>query len=156
MAGSPTVYSNKKAIEDAYKLANLKPDELVLDLGCGNGRSLLIAAEKFGAKGVGIERSPFCYLHAKLAVYLAGQSKNVKILFGDLKIAEKYLKKADVIYLYLLNSALKEIETWFFQNLSSRARVVSLAFIFPNYKPKSTKKTLNLGVETTIQLYIKE
>lgn len=151
--GAPTVYSNSEAIIDAFKLANLKPKELVVDLGCGNGKSLIIAAKKFGAKGVGVERSPYCFLIAKMKVFLAGENKNIKIIFGDFKKAESYIKKADVVYLYLLNSVLKNIEDWLFSNIKNNARVVSLAFQFPEHKPKQIIETTNLGRETKVRMY---
>ena len=150
---SPTVYAYDEAIEDSLKLAKLKRGELVVDLGCGNAKSLIIAAKKFGAKGAGVEISPYCYLLANWRVFLAGERKNVKIIYGDFKKARKYLEKADVVYLYLLNSTLKNIETWFFKSVGKNTRVVSLAFVFPNHKPIKTKTTYNLGKKTTIRLY---
>lgn len=152
---SPTVYAYDQAIEDSLKLAGLKKGELVVDLGCGNAKSLIIAAKKFKAKGVGIEISPYCYLLASLRVFVAGERKNIKILFGDFKKAEKHLKKADVVYLYLLNSTLKNIEDWFFESITKKTRVVSLAFIFPNCQPVKKKNTFNLNKDTTIRLYKK-
>ncbi|MDD2752885.1 MAG: 50S ribosomal protein L11 methyltransferase [Candidatus Omnitrophica bacterium] len=153
--GTPIVYANNKAIFDAYALAGLKRGELVVDLGCGNAKSLIIAAKKFGAKGVGVDLSLYCYLKSRLNVALAGQSKNIKIIWGDFKAAESYLKNADVVYLYLLNSALKKIEPWFFSSISKNTRVVSLAFVFAKYKPVKTAETSNLNKKTFVRLYLK-
>lgn len=153
--GAPSVYSNSEAIFQALKLAELKKGGLIIDLGCGDARSLIIAAKKFGAHGIGVERSPFCFLKSKLNVLLAHESRNITILFGDFKVAEKYLKKADVIYLYLLNSVLKNIESWLFENISAKTKVVSLAFEFSDHKPKETSETKNLGRITKLRLYVK-
>ena len=57
--GAPTVYSSKKAVIDTLKLADLKKDELLIDLGCGNARVLILAAKEFGARGIGVDRSPY-------------------------------------------------------------------------------------------------
>ena len=152
---SPTVYANDKAIEDSLKLAKLRKGELVVDLGCGNAKSLLIAAKIFGAKGLGVEISPYCYLLARWRVFVAGEQKNIKIIFGDFKKVEKHLQKADVVYLYLLNSTLESIESWFFKSIGNKTRVVSLAFIFPNHKPTKAKTTFNLNKDTTTRLYKK-
>ena len=95
MLTSPTVYANDKAIEDSLKLAGLKRGESVVDLGCGNAKSLIIAAKKFGAKGIGVEISPYCYFLARWRVFVLGESKNIKIIYGDFTRAEKYLKSAD-------------------------------------------------------------
>lgn len=151
--GTPIVYASDLAIVDAFKLAKLKKADLVVDLGCGNGKSLIIAAKKFGAKGVGVDLSLYCYLKARLNVAIAGQSRNIKIVWGDFKKAEPYLKKADVVYIYLLNSVLKKIEPWFFKSISKNTKVVSLSFVFPNHTPIKITKTLNLNRKTSVRLY---
>ena len=107
--GAPTVYSSNQAMSDAMKLAGLKRGQVVIDLGCGNANSLVIAAKEFGAKGIGVEKSPLCYLQARYNVLRNHQQKNIKILFGGFSVAEKYLFEADVIYLYLLPSLLSKI-----------------------------------------------
>lgn len=150
---SPTVYANDNAIEDSLRLAGLKRGELVVDLGCGNAKSLIIASKKFGAKGVGVEISPYCYLLAKWRVFALGESRNIKIIYGDFKNAEEYLKRADVVYLYLLNATLKKIEKWFFASIAPKTRVVSLAFVFPNKKPIKSTETFNLRKFTKARLY---
>ncbi len=152
---APTVYAYSKAMEDAYELAELKKGETVIDLGCGNARSLIIAAKKYGAKGIGVEVSLYCYFKSKFNVALAGQSKNIRIVFGDLKKLGDDLKKADVVYLYLLNSVLKKIEPWFFDHISTDTRVVVLSFHFDKHKPIKSKSTYNLGKDTEVYLYKK-
>lgn len=151
--GSPIVYSNKKAVIDAIKLTKPQKGELFIDLGCGNGRTLLIASKKFGLKCIGVDRSLFCYLKANINILLAGESKNIKVVLGNFDKIESDLKKADIVYLYLLNSALVKIEDWFFEKINKDARVVSLAFWFPNHTPVAEGNTFNLGKETKIRLY---
>ena len=56
--GLPPVPTKPERIRKALKLANLQPSEVLYDLGAGDGRVLLIAARKFGAKAVGIEVGP--------------------------------------------------------------------------------------------------
>ena len=153
--GSPTVYANSKAVRDSLKLAKLKKDELIVDLGCGNANVLIIASRDFGARGVGVEISPWCYLKAWWNVLTNGQIGKVRIIFGDFKKAEEYLKRADVVYLYLLNETLKKLENWYFQSISRKTRTVSLAFWFPHSKPVETSDTYNLGKKTNIRLYRK-
>lgn len=152
--GAPIVYSNEIAVVDCLRLAKLKHGELVVDLGCGSGKSLMIASEKFGARGIGVEISPYAYLLAKTKKLIRRQ-KNYEIIFGDFKKAEPYLKKADVVYLYLLNSVLENIEDWLFKTISKDCRVVSLAFQFKNRKPNRTIKTYTLYHKTKAYLYKK-
>lgn len=153
---APTVYASDQAIIDAFKLAKLKSGELVVDLGCGNARSLIIAARIFGAKGVGVEISPYCFLKSRWNVFLAGESKNIKIIFGDFKKAKKHLGHANVVYLYLLNKVLTAIEPWFFAAIKEDARVVSLSFTFTEHIFIKSAKTFNLGKKTKIFLYGKD
>src|SRR5229473_2608779 len=55
---APFVTSPVRIVERMLELANLKPGETLYDLGCGDGRILIAAAEKYKAKAVGIEISP--------------------------------------------------------------------------------------------------
>lgn len=151
--GAPTVYANREAILAGLKLANLQKGDLIVDLGCGDGRALILAANKFGVKGVGVDRSFYCYLLASLRVLLSGEKKRVKIIWGDFKKAEPYLKKADAVYLYLLISVMKQIEPWLFSLLKPEAKVVSLSFKFPNRKIVKSAPTRNLGRQAEVYLY---
>lgn len=153
--GAPTAYANNKAVMDCLNLAELKKGEILIDLGCGNAKVLIIGARKFGAKGIGIERSPYCYLKSKINVLLSGQRKNIKVYFGDFKKVEEDIKKADVIYTYLLNSVKRKIESWLFSSISKNARVVSLAFTFPNHLPIDSAPTKTFGRSTKANLYMK-
>ena len=153
--GAPSVYANKGAISDTISLAKPQKKELIVDMGCGDGRSLVFAARKFDLNGVGIERSLYCFLLAKILVWLSGENKRVKILFGDFKKAENYLQKADIVYLYLLNIVLERNEAWFFSNIKDDARIVSLSFGFKKHTPQETINTKNLGKKTTAFLYKK-
>jgi len=154
LIGAPIVYSSPRAIRDSLELAKLKKGETILDLGCGSGRTLIIAAREFGAQGIGIDRSLFCVFKARLNVYLAGQSKNIKIYRKSFTNAKHEIKQADVIYLYLLNSTLKQIEDWFFSVVGEKTRVISLAFEFVTHKPLTEVKTVALGKVTKARLYI--
>lgn len=151
--GAPTVYASEQAIFDCFILAKLQPGQLVVDLGCGNARSLILAAKQFKSRGVGVERSPYAYLVARANVLLSGQSAKVKIYFGDFSKVAPDLKRADVIYLYLLNTVLSRIEKRLFETISSRTRIVSLAFQFAKHQPYELASTTTLGRETTIRLY---
>lgn len=153
--GAPVVYAHPRAITDAFRLAGLKKGETIVDLGCGNANTLIIAAKKFGAKGIGVERAPLFYWWSKVNVYLCGQSKNIKIYYGDFRKIESLLKTSDVIYLYLLTGVLSNIETWLFDHIGPQTRIVSLSFKFPNHEPMQTSQTCNLGDSTQVLLYKK-
>lgn len=151
--GAPSVFANDKAILDALKMANPQRGQLVLDLGCGDARSLIISAKEFGTEGVGIERSPYCWIKANILVKVSGQSDKIKILFGDFKTAEAYLGKSDVIYLYLLEKVLAEKENWIFDHISKSTKIVSLSFKFKKHLPVDSISTRNLHRMTNVYLY---
>jgi ribosomal protein L11 methylase PrmA len=151
--GAPTVHTQKSVIIEAYKLADLKKNETVLDLGCSDARALIYGVKKFGAKGIGVEISPFYFLKAKLAVLLSGQRRKIQIIFGNLKNSGELIKRSDVIYLYLLPKLLDEIEPKIFKYLKGNARVVTVGFYFKNKKTKFQKMVTNHGRKTKIYLY---
>ncbi len=153
--GAPIVYTTPSAIRDAWKFAGLKPGQTVIDLGCGNARSLIIAAREFGAKGIGVDRSVFCVLKSRLNVWLTGQSKNIKIIQGDFHKVEKEITEADFVYVYLLNKVLSEIEPWLFDTIGNKTEIVSMAFQFPVRVPVKECETVNLGNKTKIRIYSK-
>src|SRR5512138_3748991 len=67
--GLPPVPTKPERIQKALKLANLQPNEILYDLGAGDGRVLIIAARDFGAKAVGLEIGPIqCALISLRAV----------------------------------------------------------------------------------------
>lgn len=155
MIGSPVVYSYRGAVVDSMKLAKAKEGDLVVDLGCGSARTLITAVQKFGVKGVGVDRSLYCYLRSLMNVYLSGNKNNIKIIWGDFKKAEEDLKKADIVYLYLLNTTLKQIEDWIFESIGKKTKIVSLAFYFEKHEPIAETMTYTLGKDTKARLYTK-
>jgi len=94
--GSPYVMAKPKTIMQALKLAKLKKGEVLYDLGCGNGQ-VLIEAAKMGAKAVGFEISPFYYWWVRIRTF---GYPDISVRFQNIKTID--LKKADVVYCYLL------------------------------------------------------
>lgn len=142
--GAPTVYTSRKTIREALKLAGAKKGELITDLGCGNARNLITASKEFGLKGIGIEISPFYYILARINVIIRKENQNIRIYFGDFKRYKKIINKSDLIYVYLFPKINSKIEKFIFNNLKPKARIVSLAFPFPNHKTYKQLKNLAL------------
>lgn len=154
MTGVPIVYANKSAIIDALRLAGVKKGDLIVDLGCGDGRSLILAAKHFGAHGIGVDRATHSYLYSKINVFLSGQ-KGIRIIKGDFSAAENELKKADFVYVYLLENCLDRIEPWLFDNLKPSAKIISMAFRFKDRKPIAETKTKLLRMIASVRIYSK-
>lgn len=155
VTGSPIVYADRRAIHNCFRLAELFPGQTVIDLGCGNSRALIIATKEFRAKGIGVDRSFYSYFRSRINIWLTGQSKNIRVVWGDFRALEEDLVKADVVYLYLLNETLVGIESWLFSSVGQQTKIVSLAFAFPNHRPVKVFETFNLGQKTKIRIYKK-
>lgn len=128
-AAPPFVPTPKKTVEDMIKLANLQPGERVYDLGCGDGRFLIAAAEK-GAHAVGYELSLPTYL---LARFRTMGRRNIEVRFGD--FWTKDFGDADVIVCYLLSGKMSDFQQKIWPRLKPGTRVVSHSFTMPEIEP---------------------
>ena len=115
------------AVVDAMlKLADVKPTDVVYDLGCGDGIIVSTAAQKYGARAVGIDIDPQRVQEATERARKMGVSDKVKIVQGDLFEAD--IKEASVVTLYLLTSLNIKLMPKLKQELKPGTRVVSQSF----------------------------
>jgi predicted RNA methylase len=105
------------------KLADLKAGEILFDLGAGDGRTVVMAAKTFGARGVGVELREDLAKKALSTVHDNGLENRVTIVNGDMFNVN--LSSADVVYLYLTTSANEKIKPKLESDLKKGARVVS-------------------------------
>ena len=132
-------------------------DSRVLDLGCGDGRIAIIAAQEFGAKAVGVERDEGRYQKCVKKVTELHLENQVNIIHGDLLKVD--LSDADVVTLYLLTSANEKIKPNLDLYLKRGARVVSHDFKIPGWKAEKIKEvrdTEGYNSSHTLYLYRKE
>lgn len=87
-------------VEQMLTLANVKSTDVVYDLGCGDGRIVVTAAQKYGCRAVGFDIDPECVRDARLNAKAGGVDSLVEI--KDQDIFELDLSQADVVTLYLL------------------------------------------------------
>ena len=115
------------AVVDAMlKLAEVKPSDVVYDLGCGDGIIVTTAAQKYGARAVGIDIDPQRVKEATERAQKMGVSDKVKIIQGDL--FESDIKDASVVTLYLLTSLNIKLMPKLKKELKPGTRVVSQSF----------------------------
>lgn len=126
--GSPWVPSSRKVVHQMLKLANVQPGELVYDLGCGDGRLVIIAARKYGARGVGVELNPLLWVWCQILITVLGLRDRVKIHLGNLFSLD--ISAADVVACYLLPETNKKLEDKLIHELRPGTRVVTNTFIF--------------------------
>jgi tRNA A58 N-methylase Trm61 len=113
-------------------LAELKPGEIVYDLGSGDGRVVIMAAQEFGAKAVGVELRGDLARRALNEVMKVNLESEVKIVQDDLFNID--ISTADIVTLYLTTSANKKIKPKLESELKPGARVVSHDYAIPGWK----------------------
>ncbi len=147
-AAQPAAYSNKLApyvtspqrvVDRMLELANVKAGETVYDLGCGDGRVLITAAQRFNAKAVGIEISDKIAGQTTDRIARLGLQDQVKVIKGDLREAD--FSPADVVVIYLLTGSNQEIRPRLEKLLKPGARVVSYSYAVPGWKASRIDKT---------------
>jgi len=118
------------------KLARVTENDVVYDLGSGDGRIVIAAAKKYGARGVGVELDAGLIKDATKAASKAGVSDKVTFLQGDL--FKTNLSDATVVTLYLSNSINMRLRSLLQQQLKPGSRVVSHRFEMGDWKPEAT------------------
>ena len=113
-------------------MAQLKSDDLLYDLGAGDGKIPIEAARRFGAKAVGIEYNPDMAQFARENVKKAGLQDKVTIITGD--IFEENFSSADVLTLYLLESINVKLKPRILA-MKPGTRVVSNSFRMGAWQP---------------------
>ena len=127
------IAARDERIRKALQLANLQPEETLYDLGSGHGRVLVIAAREFGANAVGIEIGPVQCVIARINALLNGVSSKVRVEAGNFYKAD--VSRADVVYAYLTSKQAPRLQAQLEKQLKPGARVVTISFSFPNWKP---------------------
>jgi predicted RNA methylase len=114
------------------KMAEVGPDDLVYDLGCGDGRMIVTATRRYGSRAVGIEIDPLRYLWCQILITVLGLRGRVRVVYGDFFTQD--LGDANVVTCYLLQSTNEELEGKFKQELDPSTRVISKDFVFPGLR----------------------
>ncbi len=130
---APFVPSPVVVVQRMLRLAELKPGEIVFDLGAGDGRTVIMAAKTFGARGVGVELREDLAKKAMSTIHDNGLSDRVTIVNGDMFTVN--LTSADVVFLYLTTSANEKIRPKLEQELKRGVRVVSHDYEIIGWKP---------------------
>lgn len=123
---APWWRTNRKVARAMCRLVKLNKNDIVYDLGCGDGTALSVAAKEFGARGVGIEIDPLRYLFSKIRFKINGLNKKVKIIkknFYDVNLSD-----ASVIFVYLVPKALERLRPKLLKELKSGTLLVSFRY----------------------------
>lgn len=124
--GAPYLPTRRAQSSAALDLLNMKPGEVLYELGCGDGRVLKLAAQQ-GIKGVGYELNPLIVLVAKINTWK--YRKSIKIIWGNFWKAD--LSKADTIFVFLLDRFMPKLDKKITAEVAKPTKVASFAFKIP-------------------------
>lgn len=130
---TPYVQTPKEVILAMLKVANVNKTDVVYDLGCGDGRILIAAAQVCGARGVGVDINPNRIAEAQRSAVKASLAG--RLLFREQDLFDTDLSPATVVTLYLLPEANLELRPKLLRELKPGTRIVSHAFDLGDWKP---------------------
>jgi len=125
-----------EVVEAMLRMVNVVKDDVVYDLGCGDGRIVIAAAQKYGTRGVGIDIDPERIKEAEENARQAGVTHLVKFRNEDLFEAD--IKEATVVTLYLLDWINEKLRPKLLRDLKPGTRIVSHAFRMGDWEPEKS------------------
>jgi len=135
------------------QLGGLKAGEKMFDLGSGDGRIVIMAAQKFHADAVGVEIDPDLWRQSLARIAKLGLEKNARIIHGDL-LAQNY-SSADLVTVYLLPDSINgKVQPLLDRQLKKGARVVAHDFEFRAWTPEKAVNIADDGEGRSRTLYL--
>lgn len=126
----------QEVVDQMLELAEVDENDLIYDLGSGDGRIVITAATRYGARGIGVDIDPERIADARANAETAGVSDRVKFVEGDL--FEMDFSDATVVTLYLLNSLNRKLRPKLIEELEPGTPVVSHAFDMGEWAPDTS------------------
>lgn len=123
--GGPYVPTKKKEIDTILKNANLRKGQIFYELGSGDGRVVCTAAKRYKVKGFGFEINPLLVLYAQIQARIKGINN---VSFKQKNFFNLNLKKADVIFVFLMPKSLKKLKEKFNAECKNNVLIISHGF----------------------------
>ena len=130
----PFVPTTEEAVAAMLKLGEVTKNDVLYDLGCGDGRIVIAAAKLYGTRGVGIDINPVRIAEAKENARKAGVENLVRFEENDLFQSD--IHEATVVSLFLLTSVNLKLRPKLLQDLKSGTRIVSNTFDMGDWVPE--------------------
>lgn len=134
----PFVTTPETVVDSMLELAQTGRDDVVIDLGSGDGRIVIAAARIYGARAIGVELDPKLVDTARESAQAAGVGSLTSFLNGDVLKAD--LSKATVVTAYLLPWLMDRLQPKFLAELAPGTRIVSHAFPMSGWEPDTTRR----------------
>jgi len=146
---APFVTTSPEVVDAMLRLANVGPGDVVYDLGSGDGRIPIAAAQKFGARGVGVELDNDLVRIARANAAKAGVADRVEFRLEDLFKTD--IRPATVIAIFLLPEMMERLKSTFRRDLRPGARIVAREFqMGGDWPPERVER---IGIDT-IRLWV--
>jgi protein-L-isoaspartate O-methyltransferase len=140
-------------VDKMLVLGGLKAGEKMFDLGSGDGRIVIVAAQKFHAQAVGVELDKDLCKQSTARILKLGLEKSAQIVNGDL-LKQNY-SSADLVTVYLLPDAVNnKVQPLLDQQLKKGARIVAKDFDFRNWTPEKVENIADDGEGRSHTLYL--
>ena len=131
---APYVPTPQDVVERMLALAEVKQSDVVYDLGCGDGRLVITAAKKFGARGVGVDIDPERIAESNANAKKDGVDGRVEFKLQDAVTVD--VSSATVVTLYLLSSSNMKLRPILTKQLKPGSRIVSHQFSMGDWQPE--------------------
>lgn len=154
----PFITTPQNVAEQMLVLAGTRPDDIVVDLGSGDGRIVIAAAKRFGARGIGLELDPALVDRSRASARDAGVADRTEFRVAD--VLKSDFRNATVVTAYLLPWLLEKLGTTLLYDLRPGTRIVTHAFRLAGWQPDRTESVIvtapapKAGAETTLYLWV--
>jgi tRNA1(Val) A37 N6-methylase TrmN6 len=149
---APYYPTPESVVEKMLQLGGLKAGEKMFDLGSGDGRIVIMAAQKFHAEAVGVELDKDLWKLSTDKIRKLGLEKTARIVNGDL-LKQNY-GSADLVTVYLLPGFIDKVQPLLDRQLKKGARVVSHDFEFSNWTPEKSQNIADDGEGRSHTLFL--
>jgi SAM-dependent methyltransferase len=151
---APYIPTPHDVVSRMLKLAKVTKDDVVYDLGCGDGRIVIAAAKQYGARGVGVDIDPKRIEESIANAKAAGVDELVEFRLQDALTVD--VSPATVVTLYLLSSSNAKLRPILTRQLRPGARIIAHAFSMgPTWPAEEIDRFVSVdGNETTLYLWI--
>ncbi|HSW50871.1 MAG TPA: methyltransferase domain-containing protein [Bryobacteraceae bacterium] len=139
-------------VEKMLQLGGLKAGEKMFDLGSGDGRIVIMAAQRYHADATGIEFDRDLWRQSSDRIRSLGLSKTVRIINGD--ILKQDVSSADLITVYLLPASNEKVRPMLEKQLRKGARVVAHDFEIAGWEPVQVQQIEDDGEGRSHTLYL--
>src|ERR1041385_8993777 len=147
----PLIPTPQAVVERMLEAAHVKPGEMVYDLGSGDGRIVITAAQKFGARAIGVEIDPVQCRKATERIKSLGLSGQASIMEGSALRVD--LSPADVVTMFFLTVSNERLKPNLEKHLKPGSRVVSNEFPIKGWKPREVVHVKVGNMEHSIYVY---